>query len=183
MSTNTFHYPDPDPRLETVGRIATIAVGLAFLSVCVLLTLNTWRQCKLARIARDWPTTEATISSSTHYRPFLSQWTTTIDLHYRFYIDNRCYKGHRLCYGTFRKWHPGKPSMKTNPYRQQEKVSVHYNPDNPDESVVLTSVNVWATMHPVLFIVCLGFAGLFIAPGSGLGRPALLWIRSFGYFR
>jgi len=169
------------PHGERIGRAAMLVVSTAFLSVCFYLILHTWNQCRLARIARDWPTTNARITSSIGYRTPLSIFYAKIDMTYQYRVDDEVYKSKRLCYGRYRYWDPIPKdplgvSMET-PSPPGTTLPVHYNPSNPQEAVLLTDVNVTSTLRPTLFIVCLGFAGLFLAPGSGLGRPALMWMR------
>ena len=181
MDQPVFEPRKTTPHGELIGRIAMRLVGLMFLSVCLCLAGNTWIQCRRARIAKRWPTTEATITSSLGYHFPLTFFSKSILISYRYGPDAQgpTLRGNRLCYGRYRFWSADPHMGSETPYPPDTVMPVHYNPDNPEESVLLTDVDIARTLHVGTFIVCLGFAGLFMSPRSGLGNVAIMWLRSW----
>ena len=184
MDQPAFEPRRTSPQGELVGRIAMHIIGLMFLCVCVLLVIHTATQCWRAHRARSWPTTEAKIGFSFSYHMPLSLFHATVDLTYFYNVDDQSprLESKRLCYGRYRYWNIDRRRMNTNnPYPSGTTMPVHYNPDDSSESVLLTDVNVISTLHPVLFTMCLGLAGLFLKPKWPLKELALGWLRSWSW--
>jgi hypothetical protein len=181
MDQPVFEPRPTTPHGELIGRIAMTFMGVLFLAVCGYLAGNTWVQCRRARIAKTWPTTEATITSSLGYHYPLTFFSKSIHMTYRYNPDPQgpSLTSTRLCYGRYRFWSLNRQYDNNTPYPRDTVMPVHYNPDDPTDSVLLTKVNIPSTLHATTFTVCLGFAGLFLAPKSRLGEPALAWLRSW----
>ena len=144
-----------------------VLVGLIILTIGVFTVKN-------AMAARKWPTTEGRITSSSvsenrKYDSSSKSYKTEFraDISYSYNVNNVEYIGDKLFYGAV-KLSKSTAKKYCDRYPYGAVVDVHYNPENPKQSVLETGIGVRSYMALIIGLVITAFGiYLFVSPDAG----------------
>lgn len=153
-----------------IGRVFPlifIAVGLGTVSIGI-------RGLIQANASADWPSVKGRVVSSSvdQQRSSKNNGGTSTTYHaevlYEFAVGGTTYNGNRVAYGDYGSSNPAHARRIVNQYPEGETVTVHYMPDDPEQSVLEPGVQMQAWILPGIGSVFL-FAGCLMAaflPGA-----------------
>jgi hypothetical protein len=107
-----------------------------------------------------WPTTNGTVVSAQVVRPTGKSTKYIAEIGYSYQVDGKEYASKKFKATTARGT-SGWAKQVVGQHPAGSKVSVHYNPDRPQDAVIepgLQSDNYWMTVAPLLVIALLSFA-------------------------
>ncbi|MDP2653307.1 MAG: DUF3592 domain-containing protein [Candidatus Omnitrophota bacterium] len=145
------------PRVIAFGFCSIfLIVGLAVMNMG-------FKQIQKSKLSMTWPTVEGVVSSSDMGRHRDSDRGTTYsaDVTYRYVLEGTTYVSSKVRYGSLNTSNPADAQRVLNRYPVGTKVSVHFNPDDPYESVLEPGMHGGVWFFPV-------FGSVFALVGAGM---------------
>ncbi len=146
-------------------------IGASFLLVGFLTLLFFIRRALQAARSRHWPTTVGTLEKQgtriVDYNghepdgsPDFAR-AMVVDFRYTYQVDGRRYTGSRVTFSDHVSKSAGTLQRLLRQFDSRHQVTVHYNPDNPAESVLLPGLRP-ANFGPMLTSLAMIGAGLWL---------------------
>jgi hypothetical protein len=90
---------------------------------------------------------------------------------YTYTVNNQTYTGSKLAYDTRSFHNRSKAEAEIRPYPSGQSVTIHYNPDKPNESLLARTPDSFFQMYTLMGVIVTLVAGLILGGGSwGLAR-------------
>jgi Protein of unknown function (DUF3592) len=124
-------------------------VGLVFMAVGGFIFSPAYKELKNAQDSLNWPTTDGVVISSEIKESTNENSTTySANARYKYSIGEKSYSSDQVSFGQYSSSNPEYAQSIVQRYLAGQKVKVHFNPTNPNNSVLEPGAS-WVSYMPL----------------------------------